>query len=90
MTWSSLRPEHAIERVKFDVQFAEALPKKVVELVGVRHDAKLIDIRFGPRQDQPIAKIVVGPMGPTVVQSNDVGWLSVRSAGSATEVVREI
>ena len=93
MTWLPLRPEHAIERVRFEVQFSEVLPKKVVEQVGSRHDAKTTDTRFGDRQEQQIAKFVMGPSGPTVAPSksgNEVGWLSTRVAGVGNAIVEAV
>jgi hypothetical protein len=68
LSWKPLTPEHAIERVRFEIQFAEPLPKKVVEQIGIKHDAKAIESRFGERHEQRIAKFTMGPGGPAVAE----------------------
>jgi len=88
-----LAPDHAIERVRFEIQFAEALPKKVVEQIGIKHDAKSTETRFGYRQEQQISKLVVGPGGPTVASGNggnEVGWLSTRVMGVGNAIVEAL
>lgn len=84
MTWTSLHAEHAIERVRFEVHFAEPLPRKVVEQLGTVFDKGSGDTRFGPRQPQSFAKVVVGPAGPVVENTaagNEVGWFATRTTG---------
>ncbi len=93
MSWLPLGPEHAIERVRFEVRFGEALPKKAVEQIGLKHDAKTTETRFGVRQEQQITNLVVGPRGPKVPSGNagnEVGWLSTRVAGVGNAVVEAL
>ena len=93
MPWSPLGPDHAIERVRFEVQFAEPLPKKMVEQLGIRHDSKSTETRFGERQEQKIAKFVFGPSGASVApgnSGNEVGWSSTRAQGVGHAVVEAL
>jgi uncharacterized protein (TIGR04255 family) len=93
LPWNSVHHEHAIERVRFEVQFSEPMPKKVVEMIGLRHDSKISETRFGARQEQQITKMMIGPTGPMLSQQgtgNEVGWLSTRVQGVSNVPVEAV
>lgn len=81
LSWESLHSSHAVERVRFEIVFAEALPKKVVDGIGRASDAKLRDLRFGARQERHVTNFVIGgplPGGAQLPTQTHTGWQAVR------------
>jgi hypothetical protein len=93
LVWASLHPEHAIERVRFEISFSDLLPQKVLERIGIIFDGKRSQIRFEPRVEHSFRDILVGEVPSNNVQFDSFpirkGWRSVRM-GSGNTVIEAV
>lgn len=85
MSWTSLHPDHAIERVRVEIHFSEALPTKIIDSLGASFDPRRSEMRFEPRAEHQLANIDFAENGALTVPAGPVptrkGWRSVRLAG---------
>jgi uncharacterized protein (TIGR04255 family) len=83
LSWAPIHPEHAVERLRIEVRFAEPLPRKIVEAMGLMFDGQT-ESRFRPREEQKATTIVIGPDGQPVVPNGEslpqAGWIATRVA----------
>jgi uncharacterized protein (TIGR04255 family) len=79
MSWKTINPEHAIERVRFEVLFSDDIPPKMLDGMKRSFEARRADIRFGEIQKQTIHNILVGsPDSARPLLQESSGWQSAR------------
>lgn len=86
MSWTSLHSGHAIERVRVEIHFSEALPTKIVDRIGASFDPKRSEIRFEPRAEHQVANFAIAENGAIAIPTTGPvpmrkGWRSVRLSG---------
>lgn len=78
MTWTTVQPPHAIERVRFEFSFSDPLPKKVVDAASRKFAALSSQLRFEPIQHQQVHRFVIGPTPDMAPPEPVAGWQSQR------------
>ena len=84
LTWEPIHPNHAVERLRFEILFSEPLPRKIIEAVGAVFDAKRSDLRFDPREERQVQHFFVGPNPGIMPQEPMIqnGWQSIRKSAA--------
>lgn len=85
MSWAPVQQRHAIERVRFDIAFAEQIPQRVIDAVQRKFEERREQLRFGPVQPAEFHQVSfqVGTPAPSVLQKAG-GWKSVRNASTGS------
>lgn len=79
MSWSSIHPNHAIERMRFEITFTEALPKKLIDSIGIAFDKMRGELRFGARTERRVITMEFNTnLNAVPSQVEQTGWQAVR------------
>ena len=83
--WRSIHPQHAIERLRVDINLSEALPPKVLTRMAAEFDSIRDDLGFSARTETQVANIdLSAPVTPSGAVKADVskGWMFARTAAT--------
>lgn len=91
MNWTIANGTHAIERVRFEFEFSEALTTKVIANTRGIIDEKISSglLRFEPSTVRKVQQYIVDPAQPPKAIATPQGWEAIRKAagGNIVEVI---